>query len=79
MKQLKKDMREVFEIGKELWKLKRDLGHSIAKEDFTRAMELKRRIKELEAKRDKFDALYETSRYEGMVSLNRPSTADYLR
>jgi centrosomal protein CEP104 len=72
-------MRSVFEIGKELFSLKRELGHVVAKEDFTRAIELRDRIKRLEAKRDTFDALYETSRYEAMVSLKRPSTAEYLR
>lgn len=64
LKQLKKDMKELFEVGKDLWKLKRELGLVVAREDFTRAIELKRRIKEMENKRDKFDALYETSRYE---------------
>jgi centrosomal protein CEP104 len=57
-------MKELFELGKELWKLKRELGLVVAKEDFNRAIELKRRIKELENQRDKFDALYETARYE---------------
>jgi len=31
----------------------------------------------MEAKRDGYDALYETSRYENMVVLDRPSTAEY--
>lgn len=72
-------MREIFEIGKEIWRLKRELGLAVAKEDFTRAMELKRRLKDLEAKRDRFDAIYETARYENMVALYRPTTAEYLR
>lgn len=79
LKELKKDMKDIFEIGKEIWRLRRELEHAVAKEDFTRAMDLKRRIKDLENKRDRYDALYETSRYEKMISLNRPSTAEYLR
>jgi len=79
LKQLKKDMRIVFDIGKELFTLKRELGHVVAKEDFARAIELRDRIKRLEEKRDGFDALYETSRYERMIALKRPSTAEYLR
>ena len=69
LRALKKDMRLIFEIGKEIWKLKRELRFSVAKEDYLRAMELRNRLKKLEAKRDTFDALYETSRYEKMVNL----------
>ena len=79
LKELKKDMRLIFEIGKEIWKIKRELGFAVAKEDYLRAMELRNRLKTLEAKRDSFDALYETKRYEKMVSLKRPTTAEYLR
>lgn len=69
LRALKKDMRLIFEIGKEIWKLRRELSFSVAKEDYLRAMELRNRLKKLEAKRDTFDALYETSRYEKMVNL----------
>lgn len=72
-------MRIVFEIGKELHHLKREINHAIAREDYSRAADLRERIKKLEAKRDNFDALYETSRYEKMITLLRPNTADYLR
>ena len=48
MKQLKKDMRLVLEMGKEIFKLRRELNFSVAKEDFSRAWDLKRRLKELE-------------------------------
>lgn len=53
----------MFEIGKEIWSLKREINFCIAKEDFPRAIELKKRLKSLEIKRDSYDALYETSRY----------------
>lgn len=79
LKELKRDMQIVFEIGKEIWKIKRELGFAVAKEDYLRAMELRNRLKRLEAKRDNFDALYETSRYEKMVNLHRPTTAEYMR
>lgn len=62
-------MRLIFEIGKEIWKLTRELGFAVAKEDYLRALELRNRLKKLRAKRDTFDALYETSRYEKMVNL----------
>lgn len=79
LKELKRDMRLIFEIGKEIWKLTRELGFAVAKEDYLRALELRNRLKKLRAKRDTFDALYETSRYEKMVNLQRPTTAEYLR
>lgn len=69
LKELKRDMKLIFEIGKEIWKLKRELSFCVAKEDYLRAMELRNRLKRLEAKRDTFDALYETSRYEKMINL----------
>jgi centrosomal protein CEP104 len=69
LKELKKDMRLIFEIGKEIWRLTRELGFAVAKEDYLRALELRNRLKKLRAKRDTFDALYETSRYEKMVNL----------
>ncbi|CAD8106995.1 unnamed protein product [Paramecium primaurelia] len=79
LKELKRDMKLIFEIGKEIWKLKRELSFCVAKEDYLRAMELRNRLKRLEAKRDTFDALYETSRYEKMINLQRPTTAEYMR
>ncbi|KAL4438288.1 hypothetical protein ABPG74_009711 [Tetrahymena malaccensis] len=77
LKSLAEDIKIVFEIGKEIWSIKREINFCIAKEDFPRAIELKKRLKQLEGKRDGYDALYETSRYENMIVLERPTTADY--
>jgi centrosomal protein CEP104 len=63
LKALATDVKTVFEIGKEIWTLKREINFAIAKEDYPRAVELKKRLRDLESKRDGFDALYETSRY----------------
>ena len=79
LKQLKQDLKVVFELGKEMWHIKREINFCVAKEDYTRAIDLRSRLKKMEAKRDGYDALYETSRYERMVTLLRPNTADYLR
>ena len=76
LKQLVLDIKKVFEIGKELFKLKKDLEFAIAKENFNEAIDIRNRIKRLESKRDGFDALYETSRYEQMIVMQRPSTAE---
>lgn len=40
-------------------------------------MALKKRLLDLRNRRDAFDALYETSRYEKMISLLRPNTAEF--
>ena len=45
----------------------RELKFAIAKEDYDRAMQLKKKLLELRKRRDSYDALYETSRYENMV------------
>lgn len=63
LKTLATDIKIVFELGKEIWGLRRDINYSITKEDYPRAIELKKRLKILETKRDGYDALYETSRY----------------
>lgn len=71
------NIKKVFELGTLIWNFRRELQQCISKEDFSRAIDLKNQIKKMEAKRDGFDALYETSRYENMVVLDRPSTAEY--
>lgn len=38
---------------------------------------LKKRLIDLRNRRDGFDALYETTRYENMITNVRPSTAEY--
>lgn len=40
-------------------------------------MILKKRLLDLRNRRDGFDALYETTRYEKMITHVRPSTAEY--
>ena len=78
LKQLTVDIKKVFDIGREIWSLQKELEFVVAKEDFNKAIEIKEKLKKLMAKRDTYDALYETSRYESMIVLQRPSTADML-
>ena len=44
----------------------------LSKEDFDRALQLKKALTELRQKRDAIDALYETKRYEKMITLEKP-------
>ena len=76
LKTLIVDIKKVFDLGQEIWKWRKELELCIAKEDFSRAIDLKHKIKRLEAQRDSFDALYETSRYEAMIVIKRPLTAE---
>lgn len=76
LKSLVIDIKKVFDLGLEIWKWRKELEFCIAKEDFSRAIELKNKLKRLEAQRDAFDALYETSRYEAMIVIKRPLTAE---
>ena len=76
LKSLIIDIKKVFDIGLEIWKWRKELEFCIAKEDFSRAIDLKHKLKKLENKRDAFDALYETSRYEAMIIIKRPLTAE---
>ena len=66
-------------MGKAIFSLKRDLNFAICKENFAKAIDIKSRLRKLEAKRDGFDALYETTRYENMIVLDRPSSASYSK
>ena len=79
LKQLSRDVKEVYELGLEILRLQRLLDQCIAKEDFNEAIDIKRKLQQLRTKRDAFDALYETSRFSQMVVYNRPSTAEYQR
>lgn len=76
LKSLITDMKLVFDLGLEIWKWRKELDFCVAKEDFSRAIDLKNKLRKLEAKRDAYDALYETSRYEAMIVIKRPLTAE---
>lgn len=76
LKQLSSDLKRVFEIGKLIWSNTNDLDYAVAREDFETAIVLKQRIDQLVEERDAFDAIYETSRYEAMIVMKRPVTAE---
>ena len=58
LKALAEDTKLVFDIGQQLYLIKRDLSIAIVKEDFSLAMTLKDFLRKLEKKRDEYDALY---------------------
>jgi len=73
--QLTKDLKIVYDLGNEILNLKRELEFVTAKEDYNKAIEIRNRLKQLEQERDRYDALYETSRYEDMIVMARPTSA----
>ena len=66
-------MKIVFDLGNEILNLKRELEIVLAQENFERAIEIRNRLKELENERDRYDAIYETSKYEDMIVMTKPS------
>ena len=68
-----KDIKTLLQIGNELLRLRRELQDAVRVDDLERAIELRRVIKQHEQKRESFDVLYETSRFEDMIVLGEPS------
>ena len=60
-------------MGHEILQLERELEWVITKEDFERAIEIRNKLKELNRERDRYDAIYETSIYDDMVVMTKPS------
>jgi len=68
-----KDIKTLRFVGNELLRLKRELQDCLRVDDLDRAIELRRAIKQHEMKRESFDAIYETSRFEDMIVMGEPS------
>ena len=68
-----KDIKTLLFTGNELLRLKRELQDCLRVDDLDRAIELRRAIKQHEMKRESFDVLYETSRFEEMIVMGEPS------
>ena len=73
LKQLSKDLKIVFDIGNEILNLKRELEVVTAQENYERAIEIRNKLIGLQKERDRYDALYETTKYEDMIVMDRPS------
>lgn len=62
LKQITIDLRKVEKIGRKIFDIQKELEFVVAKQNYDKAIELKELIKKESAKRDKYDALYETRR-----------------
>ncbi len=67
MKKIKKDIKIVFQIGNEILNIERKLQIAKSKEDFDSCIKLRALLEEVIRKRNNYDAIYETSRYEDMI------------
>ena len=74
-----KDLKIVFELGNDILRWKRELESAVGREEFEEAIEIRNKLRKLEMQRDQYDALYETSRYEDMIVMARPSSAQLRR
>lgn len=68
-----RDIKTLLGIGNEILKLKRALQDVVRMEDYDKAIELRNQIVQQEEKREAFDVLYETSRFESMILMDDPS------
>ena len=75
LKQVSADLKILYQIGNEILNPKRELEFVVVKEDFETAIEIRNKLKKLEQKRDSYDAVYETSRFESLVSMAEPTAA----
>lgn len=73
LKQITRDLKIVFDLGNEILNLKWELEWVIAKEDMEWAIEIWNKLKELEWEWDRYDAIYETTMYEDMIVMTKPS------
>lgn len=78
MRKIKGDIRLVFYIGNKILNCERQLIIAKSKDDYDTCIRLRQTLDQLIIRRDNIDAIYETSRYEKMILMKRPSTADRL-
>jgi len=67
MKKIKNDIKKVYYIGNEILNIQRQLEIAKSREDFDTCIKLRSRLEEEKNRRDNYDAIYETSRYENMI------------
>ena len=67
MKKIKTDIKTIYYIGNEILNCERKLTIAKSKEDYDFCINLRKKLEDLAKRRDNYDAIYETSRYEKMI------------
>lgn len=78
LRKIKEDIKKAFFYGNEILNCDRELEIAKSKDDYDKCILLRKKRDELSARRDNLDVIYETTRYERMILMKRPSTADIL-
>ena len=78
LRKIKEDIKKAFFYGNEILNCDRELEIAKSKDDYDKCILLRKKRDELIARRDNLDVIYETNRYERMILMKRPSTADIL-
>ena len=68
-----KDIKILLNTGNEILQLKRQLQTALRTEDYDQAIDLRNAIAKHESQRDKFDMMYETSRFVASIEMEQPS------
>lgn len=68
-----KDIKTLLFIGNEILRLKRALQDCVRTENFQNAIEIRNDILKHQRKRENFEMIYETSRFEDQLELGEPS------
>ncbi len=67
MKKIKNDIKTVYYIGNEILNLQRQLTIAKSKDEYNTCIKLRKKLEDVVSRRDNYDAIYETSRYENMI------------
>lgn len=70
-----KDIKTLLHVGSEILRLKRALQECVRTENFSQAIEIRNDILKHQNKREAFEILYETSRFEESLLVGDPSAA----
>ena len=73
LQQIGKDIKTLLHIGNEILRLKRALAECTRTENFDKAIDIRNEILKHQSKRENFEVVYETSKFEDMLVLGEPS------
>ena len=73
LERIGKDIKTLLFIGNEILRLKRALQECVRTENYAKAVDIRNDILKHQSKRESYEILYETSRFEDSILLGEPS------